>query len=102
MFVHPLTPRPQNADIDAYIAKISAVGDVEEILRWHGASIFHGVVVRSLKHTVQSLSAYPEVDYVEVDQVVTVPNCPVEPCFIVDELEEKDRRAAAMAVEWHG
>lgn len=91
----------QDSDIDAYLAKISAVGDVEEILRWHGASIFYGVVVRSLEHDLESLGAYPEVESVEVDQIITIPGCPVEPCTITDELEEKDRRASLMAVEWN-
>lgn len=94
---HQLTLPLQNSDIDAYLAKITAAGDVQEVLRWHGASIFYGVVVRSLAHTVATLGAYPEVVSVEPDQIVTVPTCPVEPCHKVDLYEEVDRHAAAQA-----
>jgi hypothetical protein len=70
------------------------------VLRWHGASIFYGVVVRSLSHTVATLSAYPEVVSVEPDQIVTIPTCSVQPCHKVDLYEEVDRHAAAQAAQF--
>ncbi|KAH7363220.1 hypothetical protein B0T11DRAFT_298515 [Plectosphaerella cucumerina] len=90
----------RDSDIDAYLGKISAASDVQEVLRWHGASIFYGVVVRSLSHTVATLSAYPEVVSVEPDQIVTIPTCSVQPCRKVDLYEEVDRHAAAQAAQF--
>ncbi|KAH6662641.1 hypothetical protein F5X68DRAFT_195748 [Plectosphaerella plurivora] len=92
-----LTSPLQDSDIDAYLGKIKTAGDAEEVLRWHGASIFYGVVVRSLSHTVTTLGVYPEVVSVEPDQIVTIPTCSVQPCRKVDLYEEVDRHAAAQA-----
>ncbi|KAM0327592.1 hypothetical protein ACHAQA_005885 [Verticillium albo-atrum] len=70
----------KDASIDDYLAKITAVAPVEVVTRWDPPSLLHGVVVRTDGHTLQTLGAYPEVDVVEPDQVITIPDCSKGPC----------------------
>ncbi|ROT39905.1 hypothetical protein SODALDRAFT_350007 [Sodiomyces alkalinus F11] len=68
----------EGVDIDAYIGKICAEGDVEELDRWTTSP--YGVLVRSHSHTVVSLAAYDEVVSVEEDRTITIPDCEKGPC----------------------
>ncbi|KAG7134936.1 hypothetical protein HYQ46_009018 [Verticillium longisporum] len=53
----------KGASIDDYVAKITAVAPAE-----------------TEEHTRDSLAAFPEVESVEVDQVITIGDCNTGPC----------------------
>ncbi|EEY23377.1 predicted protein [Verticillium alfalfae VaMs.102] len=67
----------KGASIDDYVAKITAVAPAEVTTRF---DFFNGLAVETEEHTRDSLAAFPEVESVEVDQVITIGDCNTGPC----------------------
>ncbi|KAL9948859.1 hypothetical protein D7B24_004936 [Verticillium nonalfalfae] len=67
----------KGASIDEYVAKITAVAPAEVTARF---DFFNGLAVETEEHTRDSLAAFPEVESVEVDQIITIGDCNTGPC----------------------